>query len=53
MKRISVHIEEEYLDWLDNRQKPRAELIRKAIARYYRFCREAEREREKLENEGN
>jgi Arc/MetJ-type ribon-helix-helix transcriptional regulator len=49
MKRISIHIEEEYLEWLDSRPGNRAEAIRYAIARYYRFVREVERERERLE----
>ena len=49
MKRITVHIPEEYLDWLESRPGTRAELIRYAIARYYRFVREVEREQEKLE----
>jgi hypothetical protein len=39
MKRISIHIEEEYLEWLDSRPGTRAEAIRYAIARYYRFVR--------------
>jgi Arc/MetJ-type ribon-helix-helix transcriptional regulator len=50
MKRISVHIPEEYLDWLETRPGTRAELIRYAIARYYRFVREVEREQERLNN---
>ena len=50
MKRISFHIEDKLLEWIDEHRKvTRSEFIRKAVEREYQRIREVHREYEILE----
>jgi Arc/MetJ-type ribon-helix-helix transcriptional regulator len=54
MKRVTIHLDEIMLDWIDQHRKgTRAEFIRKALEREYMRLREVHREIERLQNEKN
>ena len=52
MKRVTIHLDEIMLDWIDQHRKgTRAEFIRKALEREYYRIREVQREMERLQYE--
>lgn len=49
MKRITIHLDDAMIEFLDTLQGSRAENVRKAVHKYYMHVRMVEREYEQLE----